>query len=246
MAGPDDGVEGPRVAEVPAPAFEQLLGVADVRHLEAVVVQHAQPLERRKGVVEHELDVVDAVGKLELHPGKLLLVAAAPPQLDAPQDVPVETHRPIEGVRDEPDVHEACGDAVIAAVGGTSGRRPPGGAVLHELDDVAVGILDRERQAAVVSCLDLFRNLDSPGGEPGAHRLGVVGDKAEPLQPVGAGLPLRDELDVLEVVDPHDRPVRLAGNILVAEDVPVECDRLLDVVGVGGEVRKVREPRTPG
>jgi hypothetical protein len=76
------------------------------------------------------------------------------------------------------------------------------GAELHELDVMAVGIVNVKATVAILHRLELVWHLNALAAKVGPHLFGIRGFKRNMGQPVHLGVgKLREHLDVLMVVD---------------------------------------------
>ena len=95
------------------------------------------------------------------------------------------------------------------------------GTILHELDVVAVGIVDVKAAVAVLHGFELLRHFDAAAGQVGAHLLGVGGFERYMGQPVHLGIgQLGKHFDVLVVVDleiGQQQAGAFAGRLVQAE-----------------------------
>ena len=116
----------------------------------------------------------------------------------------------------------------------------------HELDVVAVGIVNVEAAVAVLHGFELLRHLDTAAGQVGAQLLGVGGLERDMRQPVHLGIgELGKHFDVLVVVDLEigqqqagafaGRLVQAEG-LLEAENSGVELAGCRQIVGLQSDV----------
>ena len=75
------------------------------------------------------------------------------------------------------------------------------GLVLDDLDGAAVGVGDKVVRVADPPLGRFVGHFDPLRGEILAHLLGIVGLQRHVVQPVGAGLLFREQLDRLPVID---------------------------------------------
>ena len=216
-------------------------------------MHRAQPVDGRDLVVEHELDVVLAVGHAEVDPTQRATRGTAAPRLFETKDLAVELQRGVELPDHHTDVAHPRRNTGRGQKLALLTARPPLGRVLHDLDAVAVGILDQEIPVADAARGRHRRHArDTLRDQVAAHRIGVVHLQRDVIQPVrirrdfGPG----KQLHALPVADfdrdHRRRGIRLRHEVgrLKAKEALVEGPRLGDIGDVEGGVGHAGDART--
>ena len=111
--------------------------------------------------IEHQLEIVRAVGHPEVDPVEVLAIAASAPDFLESKNVAIELHCGGDVADGDAGVPHAGGDSRIRQVFSEVLNGPTVGFILDDLDLVAVGVGDVEVQVADLALGDFRRHLDS-------------------------------------------------------------------------------------
>ena len=160
----DVHVEGFAVGLVGGTGFEGVDGVLDVGDHEGDVVLATPLLGWWEGVVEHELDVVLAVGDAEVDPAEFFAVGAAAPELSEAQEGGVEVEGLLALADQEAEMEDLVGDAGGGEEFSGVASFEAVGLGLDEFDEGAVGVFDLEVGVAGFAFAHFGGNGDAAGG----------------------------------------------------------------------------------
>ena len=203
-------------------------------------------------VIEHELDVIVAIGDFHVDPIEALFGACAAPDFFEAEDVAVELHGGFELADQDAEVHHAVGEAGSVEGFAAVQHGPAVGFVLDDFEGVAVGVLDVEIGVFDAAFADFIGDFDALGAEVGAHGFGVIDFDGDVIEAVGFGLGFGEEFDVLMVVDFDEGEREFAvghveeEDLFVAKEIAVVLARLFDVVDVEGDVGDAEDFRAFG
>ena len=203
---------------------------------------------RRNLLVEHQLEVVRAIGDAHVYPAQRLRIGgASPPEFLKAKHAVVELQRGFEVANEHTDMHRVLGDAPRRYV--TSGV--PGGPavrkVLDDLDVVAVGILDHEILVARPPLVHTIRNRDALREQIVAHRVGTIRIDGDVIELSFSCIRPIEELDPLMVVDFRKRDLdravglRQREGFFETEEVEIERARLRQIADEDRHMRNAQD-----
>jgi len=209
-------------------------GFGDVRDDEGDVLLASAFVGRGEVAVEHELDVVFAVGNAHVDPTQHRSFGAATPELAEAEEIAVELDRLLAGADEEAEVVDRVGDTRgQEELSGVAGFHAVG-LGFDELDDVAVGILDFEAEVSGFCFDDAAADIHASRDEVATHLFHVVYGEGDVVEATGAGGGLRvHEFDVLVVVDLDEGCADGAVGLLQVVGLVVAEEAVPEVEGFG-------------
>ncbi len=209
-----------------------------VGHCERDVIPRSPFIWRRKIPVEHEFDVVIAIGDAHVDPTQFVWIRATSPGLLKAKHVTIE----VDGLLTVPDekanVIDRGRDTGVWEELSCGLLLRPVGEALDELDQCSIGVLDFE---GVVAGMGLAAAAgfdgDASRAQVGAHLLDVVHSETDVAHPVWrSGWRLIEELYMLMIVDLDEGYADVVRTWLVQREVLIVAKEVMPKVDCPGEV----------
>src|SRR5436190_12850154 len=139
---PRANLEGPRVAFAGGTSLKIGERLRQIGHLKADMVQRPERFQVRLLVIEHELDVVRAVGHAHVDPAKRLAILASAPELSKAQNLTIEFQSRFKPTHNDSKVSHVSRYARAIKSLPLIANSPAIGLILNDLDRVAIRVRD--------------------------------------------------------------------------------------------------------